>query len=288
MTIKKIQYNIMVWLLMMGVNVAANQPLPDARPLIVTSIKPLAIIAKSAVGDAAQVQYLLPGNQSPHDFALPISALKKMSKADLVIWIGPDFEAGSTKAMSKLSINKLLTVIDLPHTQPDQGNLRQHDEYLMEADPHLWLNPNNGNKIADAIQVRLGLPAKEIISDQQIARFKAELASFKEVTYLTHHEAYDHFADAFDLKPGLAIRNASGGVQGAKTQYRLRKTIEKNDVSCVFIEPQYQGKDAAIIAAEYDLPLVQLDPQGLSQRLSEHAYSEFIGTLVSQFKACFQ
>ena len=56
----------------------------------------------------------------------------------------------------------------------------------------------------------------------------------------------------------------------------------------MFVEPQYQDKDAAIIAAEYDLPMVPLDPQGLSQTISDRAYSEFIGTLVAQFKACFQ
>jgi zinc transport system substrate-binding protein len=288
MIIKKIQYNIFGWLLLLGTIAAAEQLQPDARPLIVTSIKPLAIIAKSAVGDAAEVQYLMPAGQSPHDFTLPVSALRKIADADLVIWIGGGFEARSAKTMSKLSSDKLLTAMDLPLTQLQNPETSENDDHSMEADPHLWLNPDNGNKIAAEIQARLGLPPKEIINRQYLSRLKSELAAIDDKTYLSHHQAYAHFAAAFDLKPGLSIRNASGGAQGAKTQYRLRGSIEKTNVSCVFVEPQYQDKDAAIIAAEYGLPLVPLDPQGLSQSMSDRAYSEFIGTLVAQFKACFQ
>jgi zinc transport system substrate-binding protein len=288
MIIKKIQHNIIAGLLLLGVTATAAQLQPDAKPLIVTSIKPLAIIAKSAVGDAADVQYLMPASQSPHDFTLPVSALKKIAAADLVIWIGAGFETRSAKTMAKLSNDKLLTTIDLPLAQPQNQEPSENDDHSMEVDPHLWLNPDNGNKIAAEIQARLGLPLKEIINRQHLSRLKSELAAIDDKTYLSHHQAYAHFAAAFDLKPGLSIRNASGGAQGAKTQYRLRSSIEKTNVSCVFVEPQYQDKDAAIIAAEYDLPMVPLDPQGLSQTISDRAYSEFIGTLVAQFKACFQ
>jgi zinc transport system substrate-binding protein len=288
MIIKKIQHNITAGLLLLGVTATAAQLQPDAKPLIVTSIKPLAIIAKSAVGDAADVQYLMPASQSPHDFTLPVSALKKIAAADLVIWIGAGFETRSAKTMAKLSNDKLLTTIDLPLAQPQNQEPSENDDHSMEVDPHLWLNPDNGNKIAAEIQARLGLPLKEIINRQHLSRLKSELAAIDDKTYLSHHQAYAHFAAAFDLKPGLSIRNASGGAQGAKTQYRLRSSIEKTNVSCVFVEPQYQDKDAAIIAAEYDLPMVPLDPQGLSQTISDRAYSEFIGTLVAQFKACFQ
>ncbi|MDG0971387.1 MAG: zinc ABC transporter substrate-binding protein [Porticoccaceae bacterium] len=288
MSIKKIQYNIIAWMLVLAGNALVTQVQAETKPLIVTSIKPLAIIAASAVGDAARVQYLVPDNQSPHDFSLPMSALKKIIQADLVIWVGPDFETGSAKAMGKLPTEKLLTILHLPHTQPNRVYRNQRDEHSMEADPHLWLNPENGNHIAAEIQARLGIPIKDIISRQQISRLKAQLVSIKDKTYLTHHEAYGHFAIAFDLKPGLSIRNSSGGVQGIKTQYKLRKAIGKTDIGCIFVEPQYGNKDAAIIAAEYKLPLVELDPQGLSQDLNARAYSEFIGTLVRQFKTCHQ
>ncbi|MDB9843886.1 zinc ABC transporter substrate-binding protein, partial [Porticoccaceae bacterium] len=105
---KKIQYNISALLLLAiilmvpAVSQAAGEEkaetksknstfiLTVAKPLIVTTIKPLAIIAKSAVGDAADVTYLLPANQAPHNFSLPVSALNKIAQADLVIWVGAD------------------------------------------------------------------------------------------------------------------------------------------------------------------------------------------------------
>lgn len=288
MNIKTLQYNIIVVALLLLVTPEVTQAQSSGKPLIVTSIKPLAIIAKSAVADAAEVEYLLPANQSPHDFILPMSALRKIAKADLVIWIGENFETRTAKTILKLPSSKLLTAMDLPLAQVAGIHLPDEDHHSMEADPHVWLNPHNGNKIAAQIQARLGLPIKQLIKPQQMSQLSAELAGISDKTYLSHHEAYDHFASAFNLNPGLSIRSTSGRAQGVKTQYRLRGSMAKTNVACVFVEPQYQDRDAAIIAAEFDLPLVPLDPQGLSQPLSAGGYSEFIGTLVAQFKACFQ
>lgn len=114
------------------------------------------------------------------------------------------------------------------------------------------------------------------------------MAASQDKTYLSHHDAYDHFVRAFELPAGLSLRDARGSVKGVQSQYQLRKTIMASNISCIFVEPQYQGKDAAAVAAEFALPLVALDPQGLSQPLNHEAYSQFIGSLVAQFKACFQ
>ncbi len=292
MNIIKLQYNIIARFLIMVATASIAQVSAADKPIIVTSIKPLAIIAKSAVADAAQVEYLLPANQSPHNFIMPVSALKKIARADLVIWIGPAFETRSAKMMAKLPDSKLITAMQLPlavhAAKPKPAKSISRHGHSMEADPHVWLNPEHGNQIAAAIQARLGLPIKEIISPQNIAELRAELASAGEKTYLSHHEAYGHFVAAFGLKPGLSIRDGSGGVQGVKTQYQLRMNIEKANASCVFFEPQYQDKDAAIIAAEFHLPLVPLDSQGLAQTINSRAYSEFLTKLVAQFKACFK
>ena len=305
---KKIQYNISALLLLAiilmvpAVSQAAGEEkaetksknstfiLTVAKPLIVTTIKPLAIIAKSAVGDAADVTYLLPANQAPHNFSLPVSALNKIAQADLVIWVGADFETRSAKTMAALASSKLITALETEgHNAIAQGKPHQHS---MENDPHIWLNSQSGNRLAAEIQSRLGLPIKQIISAEEVTQLRdtltATMASAQGKTYLTHHDAYGHFAEAFGLPLGLSIRDTSGGAQGAKSQYQLRKNILQANVSCVFVEPQYHNKDAVIIAAEFSLPLIALDPQGQSQPIHGNAYREFIAALVVQFKACFQ
>ena len=278
--LKKIQYNIIGLFLLVGclntVNLSANSDAtgPDSLPTIVTTIKPLALVAKSAVGDAATVEYLVPASPPPHDFSLPISALQKIATADLIVWIGSNFETRSAKTMAKLPPSRVISAVQ-QLSQPS-------------ADPHLWLNPEYANMLAAEIQIRLGLPVKKIIQDDDIERLKGTMMPAGDKSYLSHHDAYGHFVDAFDLPVGMSIRDARGDVRGVRSQYQLRQTMASANISCIFVEPQYQGKDAARIAAEFDLPLIPLDPQGLSQAINNDAYRDFIAGMAEQFKACFQ
>ena len=88
-------------------------PTAQQKPLIITTIKPLAIIAKSAVADNARVEYLQSAVQSAHEVSLPVSALKKIEQAELIIWIGEGFEARIGKPMALLSEAKRITVMEL-------------------------------------------------------------------------------------------------------------------------------------------------------------------------------
>lgn len=272
----------------------------EQKPLIITSIKPLAIIAKSAVGEKARVEYLQNAAQSAHDVTLPVSAMIKVEQAKLVIWIGEGFEGRIGKSMALLPEAKRVTIMDLDMlpAEAKTGKLATLDKHAVENtdghhknfkfDPHIWLNPANGNILAAEIQARLGLPRTPVITDVLVEQLRMELEPIRNRNYLTHHDAYAHFSAAFDLSRGVSIRDASGASQGAKSQYKLRQKAKAANAGCIFIEPQYDEKDARIIARELELPLKILDSQGFSQPLSVDGYSEFMFGLVSQFKACFE
>ncbi len=319
--VKKIQYNVSNLIAALSLLVVGSLAVADTdaqagqvtqKPLIITTIKPLAIIAKSAVGDLARVEYLQSAVQSAHEVSLPVSALIKIEQADLIIWIGDGFEARVAKSMTLLPEARLITVMDMAllpahtssaevgelgkkknkheandnenHQRSDSHNHHQH----LHFDPHIWLNPANANILANSIQQRLGLPLSPIISSELIEKLKAELEPIKARNYLTHHDAFAHFATAFDLAEGLSIRDASGASQGARSQYKLRQQAVSQSASCIFVEPQYADKDARLIARELELPLRVLDSQGFDQPLTGDGYSKFMIAMVSQFKACFE
>ena len=295
-----------------------NNPLIQ-KPLIITTIKPLAIIAQSAVGDQARVEYLQSAVQSAHEVSLPVSALKKIDQADLIIWIGEMFESRVAKPMALVPQDKRITVMQLPLIAPQNtgieqevgshsGHMHTHDESAhsglsahsessahsglsahsaLSADPHVWLNPTNANRIAAEIQQRLNLRVKDIISAEQIATLATELAPLRDRQFLVHHDALDHFTSTFKLQSGLAIRDASGASQGVRSQYRLRQQAIVSAASCIFIEPQYADRDAQVIAQDLSLPVALIDLQGLDQALVGDAYASFMGTLAQQFKSCF-
>ena len=295
-----------------------NNPLIQ-KPLIITTIKPLAIIVQSAVGDQARVEYLQSAVQSAHEVSLPVSALKKIDQADLIIWIGEMFESRVAKPMALVPQDKRITVMQLPLIAPQNtgieqevgshsGHMHTHDESAhsglsahsessahsglsahsaLSADPHVWLNPTNANRIAAEIQQRLNLRVKDIISAEQIATLATELAPLRDRQFLVHHDALDHFTSTFKLQSGLSIRDASGASQGVRSQYRLRQQAIASAASCIFIEPQYADRDARVIAQELSLQVALIDLQGLEQALVGDAYASFIQTLALQFKGCF-
>ena len=281
----KIPFNVIAGLLAFVGSMAFAQDGQTSRPLVVATIKPLAIIAKSALGESADVEYLQASNQSPHDLSLPVSALEKLDRADLVLWIGEDFEARVAKTLNRIPVSRRITALELPLLASDTETARQDH---LGVDPHVWLNPENANVIAKAIQKKLGRPLKNIITDNQVAELAAQLVPFAKQNYLTHHDAFGHFVSTFNLSAGMSIRDASGGQQGAKTQYLLRKTATKNNARCIFVEPQYADKDALVLAQQLQLPLKPLDPQGFDQRLTADGYQAFLSGLAVQFKACFE
>lgn len=306
---KKIQYNtillsIVLFLTANSVvtlgNPASNTTLSGGntagqeKPLIVTTIKPLAIIAKSAVGENAHVETLQTAVQSAHDVTLNISSLKRVEESALIIWVGGGFEGRIGKSLHKQPKQKqlLLTEMEFVSVGPiEEGGHHHHDhhhgEMNLQFDPHIWLNPTNANILANSIQQKLGLPLSPVISPQLVEKLKLELAPYKRRAFVTHHDAYGHFIEAFGLSDGLSIRDASGASQGARSQYLLRRDVEAAGISCIFIEPQYADRDARIFAGELELPMVVLDPQGIEQQLTTDGYSQFITKMAGQFKACF-
>ena len=293
---KKIQYNVLCLILSFAYPLANAQDSQPSIPFVITTIKPLAIIAKSALGDAATVEYLQSGAQSPHDLRLQISALRKIAQADLVIWVGQDFEARVAKTFKKLPATRLMTVLNLPirqlhaeqHDNKDQAKSQASARHQhLTRDPHVWLNPHNANIIGRHIQARLDMPEKDIISAAEIAQLQVEVQPYARHNYLSHHDAFGHFVSAFNLQSSLSIRDARGAQQGAKTQYQIRQAAVQGGAHCIFVEPQYADRDAQVMAQSLQLPLRPLDPQGFDQPLTEQAYSEFIQGLVAQFKACF-
>src|SRR5690606_39508466 len=59
-------------------------------------------------GDAAQVELLLNPGVSPHIYQLKPSDMAKMSRADAVVWIGPDMETFLGKVVMSIKPKRSL------------------------------------------------------------------------------------------------------------------------------------------------------------------------------------
>lgn len=284
--IKTISFYILIGLIAFVSGVSAQD---KTKPLVVTSIKPLAIIVKSAFEDGVRVEYIMPAAQSPHDVVIKLSDIRKLSVADLVFWIGPDFETRAAKQFKTVSPNKLLTAMafvdpdmKLSASESDEGH-HGHD-----VDPHIWLSPTIVKQLVDALSQRLSLKAKTVFSHQAENTVANLLAETKNNHYVVHHQAYGYFIEEFDLQDGLPIRDLLGKQQGTKTQYMLRQEAKKIGVSCVFVEPQHGHKDAEAVAEDLSIPTKTIDILAVESGAELPTYEAYILGLARQFNTCFQ
>jgi zinc transport system substrate-binding protein len=271
------------------------------KPLLVTSIKPLAIIAQSAFKDNVTVEYLMPAALSPHDVVIKLSDVRKIADADLVLWIGPEFEVRSAKQFANVPLEKLVTAMDLleadhqgsahneHHVEDYQESSHDdHDDHHGGIDPHIWLSPEIVKQLVHRLSDRLGIKADKVFSQKAKQNIEARLKNAKQGNYIVHHQGFGYFIEEFDLQPGLSIRDMLGKQQGAKTQYNLRLEGEKRDVSCVFVEPQHGQKDAVGIAKDLAVPTRTIDILAVAYKDELPSYEVYMFGLAKQFASCFE
>jgi len=268
------------------------------KPLLVTSIKPLAIIAQSAFKDNVTVEYLMPAALSPHDVVIKLSDVRKIADADLVLWIGPEFEVRSAKQFANVPLEKLVTAMDLleadhqgsAHNEHHVEDYQEssHDDHHGGIDPHIWLSPEIVKQLVHRLSDRLGIKADKVFSQKAKQNIEARLKNAKQGNYIVHHQGFGYFIEEFDLQPGLSVRDMLGKQQGAKTQYNLRLEGEKRDVSCVFVEPQHGQKDAVGIASDLAVPTRTIDILAVAYKDELPSYEVYMFGLAKQFASCFE
>ena len=268
------------------------------KPLLVTSIKPLAIIAQSAFKDNVTIEYLMPAALSPHDVVIKLSDVRKIADADLVLWIGPEFEVRSAKQFANVPLEKVVTAMDLleadhqgsAHNEHHVEDYQEssHDDHHGGIDPHIWLSPEIVKQLVHRLSDRLGIKADNVFSQKAKQNIEARLKNAKQGNYIVHHQGFGYFIKEFDLQSGLSIRDMLGKQQGAKTQYNLRLEGEKREVSCVFVEPQHGQKDAVGIAKDLAVPTRTIDILAVAYKDELPSYEAYMFGLAKQFASCFE
>ncbi len=296
----------------------------QAQVQILTSIKPLQLIAAAIQDGQGEPQVLLPPGASPHYFVLRPSDAKRLDKADLFYWIGPDLENFLPRLLEKRS--KLsVAVQDLPelhlqyfgdehqheHTVKHDHKVKhkkQHTDVLVEhdhahqpgtVDAHLWLLPENARVIAAHISADLSAhdPDNATVYAANLRAFsqrlktldqqlQTELAPVQDKSFFVFHEAFNYFEQAYGLKHAGVFAISHELQPGAKHVSQMRARLQQAGPSCVFSEPPMQPRLAHTLAEGLPVTLAQLDALGSDLAVSAHAYEQLLQNLAAQFSAC--
>ncbi|MGF1766104.1 zinc ABC transporter substrate-binding protein ZnuA [Enterovibrio makurazakiensis] len=276
-----------------------------ASPLnIVTTIKPIGLIAHDIAGEYADVDVLLPDNASPHDYALKPSDVKKLHQADLIVWVGPELELFLEKMLNgHTNALRLSTFEGMPVRYFDEGGHDQHDGHDHShdgIDGHLWLGPEQSKVIGKAIQIALSDSDPEHAAQyqQNYDRFLAEIESVQlsiaeklnsnpSKGYYLFHDGYGYFETAFGLKPTGHLTINPDRKPGARTLVSIRSALMDHQAQCVFTEPQFNPGLVESVTKGTSAKIAVLDPMAQDLSLKENRYVDFLAALGNSYIDCF-
>lgn len=283
----------------------------QAEVKVLTSIKPLQLIAAAVQDGVAIPEVLLPPGASPHNYALRPSDVRKVQSVDLLYWIGPDMESFLPRVLNGRSLPSV-AVQDLPglklrhfaednHSHAEEADEHDHDHRPGSLDAHLWLSPVNARVIADKMAADLSVadPANaeryqrnakafDERLDALDSRLKQRLASVEGKPYFVFHEAFDYFEDAYGLKHAGVFAVAAEVQPGAQHVAAMRQRLQEVGKTCVFSEPPLRPRLAETLVAGLPVKLAELDALGGYTPATAQGYEQVLEKLGNDLAGCLE
>ncbi|WP_447767340.1 zinc ABC transporter substrate-binding protein ZnuA [Pseudomonas kilonensis] len=281
---------------------------------VLTSIKPLQLIAAAVQDGVAVPEVLLPPGASPHHYALRPSDVRKVQSVDLLYWIGPDMEGFLPRVLNGRTLPSV-AIQDLPglklrhfaqdsasHEDDDHdADEHDHDHRPGTVDAHLWLSPLNARVIAakmaadlsaadpaNAARYQSNLKGFNQRLDALDARLKARLAGVAGKPYFVFHEAFDYFEDHYGLKHAGVFAVAAEVQPGAQHVAAMRTRLQAVGKTCVFSEPPLRPRLAETLVAGLPVKLAELDALGGYTPATAQGYEQLLEKLGNDLAGCLE
>lgn len=283
----------------------------EANVRVLTSIKPLQLIAAAVQDGIAVPEVLLPPGASPHNYALRPSDVRRVQEADLLYWIGPDMETFLPRVLSGRS-KASVPVESLPgmhlrhftasaeHHDDDEDE-HDHDHRPGSVDAHLWLSSVNARVIAakmaadlsqadpaNAARYESNVKAFSARLDALDAKIKQRVAGISGKQYFVFHEAFDYFEEAYGLKHAGVFAVSSEVQPGAQHVAAMRARLTEFGKTCVFSEPPLRPRLADTLSAGLPVKLAELDGLGGYTPATAQGYEQLLSKLADDLAGCLE
>jgi zinc transport system substrate-binding protein len=232
------------------------------RIKVAATIAPLGDFVKAVGGEKVAVTIVVPPGAEPHTFEPTPSLMVDVAKADLYVMNGAGLEFWMDKL---LEANKIMVVLD---SSQGIALLRESGD---EIDPHLWLSLRNAavqvNNICSGL-IEVDSQNKDYYiknRDDYLEKLKAldeelnsTFAGKKIKIFVVQHPAWTYFARDYSLRQVPLMEGEKE--PGPKYLVKVIELARKNNITAIFVEPQFNPKSAEVIAREMNASIVVLDP----------------------------
>jgi zinc/manganese transport system substrate-binding protein len=256
----------------------------EAKKLnVVTATTDMAALAQEVGGDRINAESIAKGYQDPHFVEAKPSFLLKLRQADLLIVVGLQLEIGwlpplitqsgnarvQVGANGYLDASQFAEILDIP-----TGTVtRAMGDVHPLGNPHYWLDPDNGRRIAKGIAAKLGEldPADTSYFQERFQDFdkrlsvaeqkwEAEMKPFRGRKVVTYHNSFPNFAKHFGLNVIGYVEPRPGIPPTPSHTIELIGLMKRANCKVILVEPYFDLKTPDSIARETGGKVVQYLP----------------------------
>jgi zinc/manganese transport system substrate-binding protein len=242
-----------------------------AKLNVVTTTEDLAALAREVGGDKISVDSIAKGYQDPHFVEPKPSFVLKLQKADLLAVVGLDLEIGwlpplqtqsrngkiQKGAPGYLDLSTSCQILEIPQGQVTRAMGDVHPL----GNPHYWLDPSNGRRIAKAFADKFSQmdQADDPFFQQQYASFdkrladaekgwEAKMAPYKNRKVITYHRSWPNFTERFGLNVIDYVEPRPGIPPTPSHTLELINKMKAENVKLLLMEPYFDRKTPDSIA----------------------------------------
>ena len=256
---------------------------PAQQLKVVTSTTDLYDIAKAVGGDRIEAAHISEGYQDPHFVEAKPSFVLKLRDADVWAFVGLDLEIGWMPLLINgarnervrpggsgyLDVSTAIPLLDVPQGKVDRS---QGDVHPL-GNPHYWLDPENGKRIAHLFRTRFSAldPAgaahyaanEKAFADQLDAAARGwapQLAAIRGKPVVAWHTSWRYFAEYTGMNI-VGFMEPKPGVPPSPSHLAgLIQTMKRTGAKVIIMEPFYDRKMADFVARNTGATVLVLPP----------------------------
>ncbi len=301
-------------IILLGALLAGLLPVPAtaaSKLRVVGSTQDLAALAQEVGGDRVEVEFIGRGYQDPHFVEPKPSFLLILRHADLLISVGLQLEIGwlpplitqcgnpriQVGAPGNLEAGQFAEILEIPTGVVTRAMGDVHPL----GNPHFWLDPENGLRIAKGIEGKLSELrsadaayfaqryedfAKRLKDAEK--RWDVQMKPFRGRKVVTYHRSWPNFAKSFGLDVVGYIEPRPGIPPTPSHVVEIINQMRRDKVKVILVEPYFDLKTPQSIARETGGQVVVLMPSvGGDKPITDYfkLFDYDIGLLVRAFQA---
>lgn len=270
---------VLLLLILIALSGCISQTENAAEVRAATTIIPLGEFVKAVGGDRVGVSVLVPPGAEPHTFEPSPSQIRQIADADIYVKNGLGLESWMDNI---LKVNPKMVVVDSSKGVSLIADTNETDKGETDSDKaasagrtgavdmHIWLSPRRAmiqvQNICDGL-IEVDPARRDYYinnRDSYIAKLReldaylnSTFAGTKKKKFIVLHPAWIYFASDYGLEQ-IAIE-VEEKEPGPRYLAEIVNHARENNITTVFVEPQYNPKMAEVISKEIDGKVVSID-----------------------------